>query len=140
MVAPEGRKDLLKVLYERMPQEVLDELTVVFDFNCQEGEYMLNRVPSMCAHIRLLIDHWHSRAHKCPSMFKMDAYPLLQSLISTSSESLNNIMQHLHSQTPFMSMDTYVIVISGIMGVRNKLLNDKMSLLINQYKNKEDAN
>ena len=34
MVAPEGRKDLLKVLYERMPQEVLNELHVLYDFNC----------------------------------------------------------------------------------------------------------
>lgn len=29
MIDPEGRKDLFYILYERMPQEVLDKLTVV---------------------------------------------------------------------------------------------------------------
>ena len=42
MVQPEGRKDLMKVLFERFPKEVLDQLCVVFDFNCQAAEYMLN--------------------------------------------------------------------------------------------------
>lgn len=133
MVAPEGRKDLMKVLYERMPQAVLDELCVVYDFNCQEGEYMLNRKPEMFQHTRLFIDRWHSMSHKCASIFKLDSYPNLQELISTSSESLNNVMQRLSSQTPFMTQETFMAVCEGVMGVRNALLNRKLRKIANKY-------
>lgn len=34
MVDPEGRKDLFYTLYERMPQDVLDSLTVVRQLPC----------------------------------------------------------------------------------------------------------
>lgn len=133
MVAPEGRKDLLKILYERMPKEVLDELHVVFDFNCQEGEYMLNRCPELFQHTRLFIDRWHSRTHKCPSVFKLDAYPMFQELISTGSEYLNSILQHQHSQTPFMTQEVYVEIVSGIMGIRNALVNTELQKIENMY-------
>ena len=73
MVAPEGRKDLHKVLYERMPQEVLDQMHVVYDFSCQAAEYMLNREPDMFAKIRLFVDRFHAMSHKCADVFKMQA-------------------------------------------------------------------
>lgn len=133
MVAPEGRKDLLKVLYERMPQEVLDQLLVMFDFNCQEAEYMLNREPEMFKHTQLYIDRFHARTHKCSSVFKLDAYPSLQELISTCNESLNFIMQRLHSQTPYMTQETYIEVSSGVMGVRNALLNKNLLKLQERF-------
>ena len=47
----------------------------------------------------------------------------LQELISTASEALNSVMQRLHSQTPYMTQETYIDVVQGIMGVRNALLN-----------------
>ncbi len=43
MFGPEGRKDVLKVLSERYPQVVLDNLTVIYDFSCQAAEYCPNR-------------------------------------------------------------------------------------------------
>jgi len=133
MVAPEGRKDLMKVLYEHMPQKVLDQLIVVFDFNCQEGEYMLNRCPELFQHTRLYIDRFHSKTHKCLSTFKLEAFPVYQELISTSSESLNFILQRLHSQTPFMTQELFVDIIIGIIGVRNALGNAKFLELKNKY-------
>lgn len=125
MLKPEGRKEVLKVLYEYIPKEVLDQLVVVYDFNCQEGEYMLNRCPQLFDHTRLFIDRWHSKTHKCPSAFKLDAYPKFQELVSTANESMNSVLQRLHSQTPFMSQELYVDVVGGIMGVRNALFNAK---------------
>ena len=65
IVQPEGRKDLLKVLYERFSQEVLDQLHVLYDFNCQAGEYLLNRVPHMFSKTRLFIDSCLPQVCRC---------------------------------------------------------------------------
>lgn len=137
MVAPEGRKDLMKVLYERMPQEVLDELCVVFDFNCQEAEYMLNRCPALFSKTRLFIDRWHGRSHKCASVFKLQVFHDFQNLLSTSSESLNFFLQKLHGQTPFMKQETYVALLLTVMGVRNWFLNNQLADLIKKYGGEE---
>ena len=59
MVEPEGRKDILKVLYERLPQEVLDNLTVVYDFSCQAAVYTTKREPELFARTKFLIDRYH---------------------------------------------------------------------------------
>lgn len=126
MVAPEGRKDLLKVLYERMPQEVLDQMHVLYDFNCQQGEYMLNRVPEMFSNIRLFIDRFHATSHKCASAFKLQAYPVFQELPSTGSESLNLFLQHLHGQAPFMRQDTFVSIVRACVGLRNYIFNCRL--------------
>ena len=71
MVQPEGRKDLLKVLYERFPKEVLDCVHILYDFNCQAGEYMYNRFPDLFSAIRLFIDRFHAAFHKCADVFKL---------------------------------------------------------------------
>lgn len=134
MVEPEGRKDELKILYERMPQEVLDDpLHVLFDFNCQEAEYMLNRMPEKFSNIRLFIDRWHATNHKCASVFKLQSYPAYQELPSTGAESLNNFLQLMHSQTPYMTQDTYMEVVTGVMGLRNHFLNEYLMKLTKKY-------
>jgi hypothetical protein len=133
MVAPEGRKDLLKVLYERMPQEVLDEMTVVYDFNCQEGEYMLNRVPEMFTKTRLFIDRFHALSHKCAAAFKLQAYPVFQELISTGPEALNRFLQKFHSQSPFMTQPTYMTLLQTFVGLRNYLINHELKSMLEMY-------
>jgi hypothetical protein len=127
MVAPEGRKDLLKVLYERFPQEVLNQLHVVYDFNCQEAEYMLNRLPEIFMHTRLFIDRWHATSHKCASVFKLQGYPVFQELVSTGAESLNQFLQYFHGQTPFMKQETAMIILMGFVGLRNYLINEELT-------------
>ena len=134
MVSPEGCKDLLKALYEQMPQEVLDQLHVLYDFACQEAGYMLNRVPDMFQHTRLFVDRWHAMSHKCASIFKLQHYPMFQELPSTGSESLNSFLQRLHSQGPFMKQQTYVGMLQAMMGVRNFLRNEEMKELLVKYK------
>ena len=74
MYAPEGRKDLFKVLYERMPVEVLKDLNVIFDFACQAAEYATNREPELFATTRFLIDRFHSHGHKCCDSWKVHLY------------------------------------------------------------------
>ena len=121
MVQPEGRKDLMKVLYERFPKEVLDLLCVVFDFNCQAAEYMLNRDPETFSDIRLLIDQFHAMSHKCADVFKMQSFAEFQELVTTSSESANLFIQRMHSQAPFMKQETFMLLCQTILGVRNWL-------------------
>jgi Kyakuja-Dileera-Zisupton transposase len=136
MVAPEGRKDLMKILYERMPQEVLDDMNVVYDFNCQEGEYMLNRLPEMFAKVRLYIDRFHAMSHKCASVFKLQAFSAFQELVSTGAEVLNKFLQRLHSQTPFMKQETYVTIVEAMVGLRNYMLNKEMERILHLFEEK----
>ena len=56
MVEHKGRKHLLKLLVERQLQQVLNQLHVLYDFSCQEAEYMMNRLPELFKHTRLFID------------------------------------------------------------------------------------
>jgi hypothetical protein len=133
MVVPEGCKDLLKVLYERMPQEVLDELHVVYDFNCQEGEYMLNRLPQMFSKIRLFIDCFHAMSHKCASVFKLQAFSVFQELVSTGAEALNNFLQRLHGQTPFMKQETFMVLMEALVGLRNYSMNEEIERIVQMY-------
>lgn len=134
MVSPEGRKDLLKVLYERFPQEVLDQLLVLYDFNCNEGEYMLNRVPHMFAYTRLFIDRFHAKNHhSCASTFKLQAFPVYQELVSTGNEVYNSFIQQYHNITPFMTQSSYVKFISTLTGLHNLLLNVKFQQIMKVY-------
>ena len=48
MFGPEGRKDVMKVLYERYPQDALDNLLRIYDFSCQAAEYCANRFVLLC--------------------------------------------------------------------------------------------
>ena len=133
MLDPEGRKDLLKVLFERMPQEVLDVLHVVYDFNCQEAEYMLNRVPSMFAKTRLFIDRFHAMSHKCASVFKLQAYPAFQELVTTGSEQFNFFLQKYHSNTPFMTQSTYITFVRLLAGLHNYKVNRNIAYVAQKY-------
>ena len=136
MVDPEGRKDVMKVLYKRMPQEVLDKLCIVYDFGCQEAEYMLNREPNMFRKTRVFIDRFHAMSHKCSSVFKLQAYLTLKKLVSTSSESLNTFLQKtLHTQAAFMKQETYVEMLGGILGVCNWFLNNEAERVRNMFVN-----
>ena len=54
MFGPEGRKDVMKVLYERMPQTVLDNLIVIYDFAYQAGEYCIKKKPECFAKLSFL--------------------------------------------------------------------------------------
>jgi hypothetical protein len=97
MYAPEGRKDVMKVLYERLPQVVLDNLTVIYDFACQAAEYCISREPKMFCMTKFVIDRFHSNNHKCGSFWKLSTYPGFADLVSTASESLNAFIQRFHS-------------------------------------------
>jgi hypothetical protein len=101
----------------------------VYDFNCQEGEYMLNRVPEMFGKTRLFIDHFHATSHKCASTFKLQAYPVFQELVSTGSESLSLFLQRLHEQAPFTKQETFVAVVRVCAGLQNYMFNSELKKL-----------
>jgi hypothetical protein len=133
MVQPEGRKDLMKVAYERFPKEVLDSLHILYDFNCQAGEYMYNRYPDLFSHTRLFIDRWHAASHKCAAVFKLQAYPVFQELVSTGPEALNRFLQYMHGQAPFMRQETQMALLKATTGVRNKLINEELKRLQKEF-------
>ena len=97
MFGPEGRKDVMKVLYERMPQTVLDNLIVIYDFAYQASEYCIKREPEMFCKTQFFIDHFHAANHKCAFFWKLMSYPGFAELASTVSESLNSFLQRFHS-------------------------------------------
>ncbi len=61
-------------------------MIVLYDFNCQVGEYLLNRVPEMCTKTKLFIDRWHCKGHKCASIFGLQAYPAYQVISAINSK------------------------------------------------------
>jgi hypothetical protein len=126
MFAPEGRKDLFKVLYERLPQAVLDSLTVIYDFACQAGEYCISREPKMFCLTKFLIDRFHSNNHKCASFWKLHSYPGFADLVSTASESFNAFIQWFHSQCAYMRQDTFMLFMELVTTVRNWLTNQRL--------------
>ncbi len=133
MVESEGRKHLLKVAVERFPQEVLDQLHIVYDFSCQEAEYMMNRLPQLFKHTRLFLDRFHAKSHKCASMFKLQSYPIFQEVITTASETLNSFVQLFHSSAPYMSQATHVSFVRLVFGLRNYKTNQDLMRLLEQY-------
>ena len=88
LVIPEERKDLMKVLYERIPEDVLKQATVLYDFACNAGEYIALREPKLFSMTQLLIDRFHSGNHKCSSLWKINTYPGFNDLVSTASEAI----------------------------------------------------
>jgi len=93
MFGPEGCKDVIKVLYERMPQTVLDNLIVIYDFACQAGKYCIKREPEMFCKIQFFIDCFHAANHKCAFFWKLMSYPGFAEITSTASESLHLFLQ-----------------------------------------------
>lgn len=131
MSEPEGRKDVMKVLYERMPQTVLNHMTVLFDFACQAGVYCVRREPSMFAQTKFLIDRFHALSHKCASFWKLYSYPSFTCMESTASESLNADIQPLQSMCAYMRQSTFVNFLSLYIGVLNWLKNKKLQRTLN---------
>jgi hypothetical protein len=126
MFGPEGRKDVMKVLYKRMPQTVLDNLIVIYDFACQAAEYCIKREPKMFSKTQFFIDRFHATNHKCASFWKLTSYPGFAELASTASESLNAFLQRFHSQCAFMRQDTYMLFLEVVITVRNWLINERL--------------
>lgn len=125
MFGPEGRKDVMKVLYERLPEKVLDNLVVIYDFGCQAAEYCIKREPVMFARTQFFIDRFHGSNHKCASFWKLMSYPGFSELISTASETLNAFLQRFHSQCAYMRQDTYMLFLEVVITVRNWLINER---------------
>lgn len=121
MYEPEGRKDLHKVLYERMPQEVLQNLTVVFDFACAAAPYSCRREPELFGRVKWLIDRFHSYSHKCSDFWKMASYPTIAKMCSTASESLNAKVQNFDSACGYMRQETFMTFMTLIFGILNYL-------------------
>lgn len=137
MLQPEGRKDFTKVLYERMPSEVLDGgLFALYDFACQAAEYMYNRCPELVHGVEFKLDRFHGVSHKCAGVFKLHEFAVYQQLVSTGAEILNDFLQLMHGQTPFMKQETKAIVLNGVVGIRNYLINDELERIITMYANK----
>ena len=126
MYAPEGRKDLFKVLYERMPYEVLKDLNVIFDFACQAAEYASNQEPKLFSRTKFFIDRFHSRGHKRCAAWKLHSYPYFSELCSTASESLNSFLQNFHTQCSFMKQETFMLFIQLVVTVRNWIISNKL--------------
>ena len=129
MIQSEKRKDLAKVLVERMPKEVLAKLHILYDFNCQAREYLYNRFPDLFAFTKFLIDRWHAASHKYASVFKLQEYPVFQQLVSMGTEVLNKFLQHMHRQTSFMKQETKVTLIKAVVEIRNYLINEELTRL-----------
>ena len=72
-------------------------------------------------------------SHKCADIFKLQAYPVFQQLISTASEALNRFLQYMHSQTPFMKQETQMALTKAIVGIRNFLVNAELEKLLKEY-------
>ena len=123
MLVPEGRKDLLKVLYERIPMEELQNLTVMYDFACNAAEYITLREPKLFATTRFVIDRFHSVNHKCSSFWKLTSYPGFADLVSTASESLNSFLTRFSSQCAYMKQETYIKFLNLMFAVCNWLVN-----------------
>ena len=121
MYEPEGRKDIMKVLYERMPEQVLQGLTVLYDFACQAAVYAHRREPELFTSTKWLIDRFHGYSHKCSDFWKMSSYPSVANLCSTASESLNSALQGFNSMCAFMRQDTFMIFVCLIIGIINWL-------------------
>ena len=136
MLQPEGRKDQAKMLYERMPKEVLDDLNILYDFNCQAAEYLYNRFPDLFANTKFFIDRWHAASHKCAGVFKLQEYAVFQQLVSTGAEVLNDFLQLMHGQTPFMRQETKAILIGAVVGIRNFLVNEELKKIVMMYEKK----
>ena len=133
LTQPEGRYCLAKVLYEHFPKEVLDEMCVLYNFNCQAGEYLYNRFPETFSNIQLFIDWWHAASHTCSGVFKLQAYPHFQEFVSTGAEVLNSFLQLMRGQTPFMTQETEMAFINAAIGFRNFLVNEDLRLLCANY-------
>ena len=56
MIQPKRRKDLAKVLIERISKKVLTKLHILYDFNCQAKEYLYNRFSDLFVFNKFLID------------------------------------------------------------------------------------
>ena len=56
MIQSEKRKNLAKVLVERMSKKVLAKLHILYNFNYQAKEYLYNRFPDLFAFTKFLID------------------------------------------------------------------------------------
>jgi hypothetical protein len=125
MLAPEGRKDVFKVLYERFPSEVLDHVNVIFDAACQAGEYCIKREPELFAFTNFFVDRFHGVTHTCNNFWKLASYPGLVELISSSNESLNDFLQQFHSQAAYMKQATLMQFVKFLTGVCNWLLSKK---------------
>ena len=127
MLSPEGRKDLYKVLYERMPAEIMDTLSIIYDAACQAAEYCVSREPNLFGLTNFYVDKFHSITHTCDSFWKLTSYPDLVHLISTSSESLNDYLQKFHNQCPYMKQATFMKFVAWVTGVRNFFLNKSLN-------------
>lgn len=138
MVEPEGRKDLMKVLYERMPEPVLNSLTILFDFSCQAGVYCVRREPIMFAQTKFLIDRFHSLSHKCADHWKLKNYPSFFYMQSTASESLNSNLQPFQSMCAYMKQGTFIKFLSLYIGVRNWLKNKKLVNALSRNEQNKD--
>ena len=123
MLQPEGRKDVMKVLYERLPAEVLDKATILFDFSCQAGVYCCRREPELFAKTKFLVDRFHGYSHKCPSFWKLSNYPDFAQMASTASESLNSELQPLQSMVSYMKQETFMTFLSLFISIKNNLKN-----------------
>ena len=106
MLEPEGRKDVMKVLYERIPQEVLDGMTILFDFACQAGVYCTRREPTMFAQTKFLVDRFHGMTHKCSEFWKLGNYPGFAQMQSTASERFNAFLAPFNVMCAYMKQET----------------------------------
>lgn len=133
MLAPEGRKEVLKVLYERMPAEILDHLSVIYDAACQAGEYCMRREPELFACTNFFVDRFHGMTHTCSNFWKLAAYPGLVEVVSSSSESLNDFLQQFHSQVAYMKQSSVMRFVAVIGGVRNWIITKKHTQALNTF-------
>lgn len=119
MFDPEGRKDVFSVLYERMPEEILANLTVIYDFGCQLSEYILNREPNLFKWVIFFVDKFHKRAnHKCKELFDLDSHPIMGFLNSSTIESLNSYVQHFRRQVAGMKQETAMLYIAFMLALK----------------------
>lgn len=121
-----------------MPKEVLDgRLFILYDFACQAAEYTYNRFPQLMAGVKYKIDRWHELSHKCAGVFKLHEFAVYQQLVSTGAKVLNDFLQLMHEQTPFMKQKTKAIVLNAVVSIRNYLINEEPKRITAMYANND---
>lgn len=112
------------ILLERFPQEILDNLTMVYDNCCKFQNYALRREPKRFSRTKCFVDRLHYRSNHvgCSNGYSLDIYKSntrLNKLNSQMNEQANADLRRLSTQVTYMTPHNVIQHVAIFLALRN---------------------